>query len=90
MERGGRLGIVTWYVKSLGGAQVFADLVIALMLFIVWMWRDAQATRPPRLALADCHAGFGINRAASVFAEAPSASCKPMRSAAAPLRPSCF
>ena len=46
--------------------------------------------RPPRLALADCHAGSGINRAASVFADAPSASCKPIRSAAAPLRPSSF
>ena len=44
MERGGRLGIVTWHVKRLGGAQVFADLVIALMLFMMWMWRAAQAT----------------------------------------------
>ena len=43
-QSGGVLGILSWHVKSYGGAQVFADLVIALTLFIVWMWRDAQAT----------------------------------------------
>jgi hypothetical protein len=42
-QSGGLLGIVSWHVKSFGGAQVFADLVIALTLFMVWMWRDAQA-----------------------------------------------
>lgn len=29
--------------KSLGAAQVLADLVIALTLFLAWMWRDARA-----------------------------------------------
>ena len=43
-QSGGVLGILSWHVKSYGGAQVFADLVIALTLFIVWMWRDAQAS----------------------------------------------
>ncbi len=39
----GLFGFVSWHVKSWGGAQVFSDLVIALTLFMVWMWRDAQA-----------------------------------------------
>jgi hypothetical protein len=43
-QSGGLLGIASWHVKSYGGAQVLADLVIALTLFMVWMWRDAQAT----------------------------------------------
>ena len=43
-QSGGLLGILSWHVKSYGGAQVFADLVIALTLFIVWMWRDALVT----------------------------------------------
>jgi hypothetical protein len=42
-QSGGLMGIASWHVKSFGGAQVFADLVIALVLFMVWMWRDAQA-----------------------------------------------
>jgi hypothetical protein len=39
----GFLGIVDWHVKSFGGGQVFADLVIALTLAMVWMWHDAKA-----------------------------------------------
>jgi hypothetical protein len=35
-------GIVDWHVKSFGGGQVFADLVIALTLAMVWMWHDAR------------------------------------------------
>ena len=44
-QSGGLLGIPSWHMKSVGGAQVFSDLVIALTLFMVWvwMWRDAQA-----------------------------------------------
>jgi hypothetical protein len=41
----GILGIVDWHVKSFGGGQVFADLVIALTLAMVWMWHDAKARR---------------------------------------------
>jgi hypothetical protein len=41
---GGLSGIVSWHVKSWGGAQVLTDLVIALSLFMVWMWRDAKAS----------------------------------------------
>jgi hypothetical protein len=37
-------GIIDWHVKSVGGAQVFADLVIALTLAMVWMWHDAKST----------------------------------------------
>jgi hypothetical protein len=38
----GYFGILEPHAKSFGGAQVFADLVIALSLSIVWMWRDAK------------------------------------------------
>jgi hypothetical protein len=41
----GYWGIVAPHFQSLGGAQVFVDLVIALSLFLVWMWRDARASR---------------------------------------------
>jgi hypothetical protein len=37
-------GIVAPHFQSLGAAQVLADLVIALGLCLVWMWRDAQAS----------------------------------------------
>jgi hypothetical protein len=37
-------GIIAPHFQSFGGGQVFADLVIALTLAMVWMWRDAQAT----------------------------------------------
>jgi MFS superfamily sulfate permease-like transporter len=40
----GYWGIVAPHFRSLGGAQVFVDLVIALSLFLVWMWRDARAS----------------------------------------------
>lgn len=37
-------GIIAPHFQSFGGGQVFADLVIALTLAMVWMWRDARAT----------------------------------------------
>lgn len=37
-------GIVAPHFQSFGGGQVFADLVIALTLVLVWMWHDARAT----------------------------------------------
>jgi hypothetical protein len=40
----GYWGIFAPHFQSFGGAQVFVDLVIALGLFVVWMWRDARAT----------------------------------------------
>lgn len=40
----GYWGIFEPLFKSFGAAQVLADLVIALGLFLVWMWRDARAT----------------------------------------------
>jgi Terpene cyclase DEP1 len=40
----GYWGIIEPHFKSFGAAQVFADLVIALMLVVVWMWHDAKAT----------------------------------------------
>lgn len=40
----GYWGIIAPLFQSFGGGQVFADLVIALVLVMVWMWRDAKAT----------------------------------------------
>ena len=39
----GYWGIVAPHFQSFGAAQVFADLVIALVLVMAWMWRDARA-----------------------------------------------
>lgn len=39
-----RTGLVGFYEQLLGtpaGWQVFADIVIALVLVLAWMWRDA-------------------------------------------------
>ncbi|MBF2099126.1 MAG: DUF2834 domain-containing protein [Gloeomargaritaceae cyanobacterium C42_A2020_066] len=41
--RHGYWGILEPHFQSFGEAQVFADLVIALGLVMVWMWRDARA-----------------------------------------------
>ena len=40
----GYWGIIAPHFKSFGAGQVLADLVIALTLAMVWMWRDAKAT----------------------------------------------
>lgn len=40
----GYFGVFTLPFQTLGGAQVLADLVIALTLVMVWMWKDARAT----------------------------------------------
>ncbi|WP_026072335.1 DUF2834 domain-containing protein [Nodosilinea nodulosa] len=40
----GYWGILAPHFQSFGAGQVFADLVIALSLVMVWMWRDARAT----------------------------------------------
>ena len=39
----GFVGIFTQQFQSYGGAQVLIDLVIALTLFLIWMWNDAKA-----------------------------------------------
>jgi len=39
----GYFGIFALHFQTFGGMQVLADLVIALALVMVWMWRDAQA-----------------------------------------------
>lgn len=39
----GYWGIVSPLLQSTAGAQVLADLVIALCLFMAWMWPDARA-----------------------------------------------
>jgi hypothetical protein len=36
-------GIIAPHFQSTGAGQVFADLVIALTLVMVWMWQDAKA-----------------------------------------------
>lgn len=40
----GYWGILAPHFQSFGGGQVLADLVIALSLVMVWMWRDARTT----------------------------------------------
>ena len=39
----GYWGIIVPHFQSFGGGQVFADLVIALTLAIIWIWHDAKA-----------------------------------------------
>jgi hypothetical protein len=41
---GGPQGIFAVAFGSAAGMQLFFDLVIALLLFLVWMWGDAKAT----------------------------------------------
>jgi hypothetical protein len=40
----GYWGIFAGQLQNFAGGQVLADLVIALVLVMVWMWRDAKAT----------------------------------------------
>jgi hypothetical protein len=40
----GYWGIIAPHFQTFGAGQVFADLVIALTLSMVWMWHDAKAT----------------------------------------------
>lgn len=40
----GYFGIFALHFQTYGGMQVLADLVIALTLVLIWMWRDARAT----------------------------------------------
>ncbi len=40
----GLTGIFGSIVRSYGSIQIFADLVIALTLVMVWMWHDAKIT----------------------------------------------
>ncbi len=40
----GYLGIIAPHFQSFGAGQVFADLVIALGLVMVWIWQDAKAS----------------------------------------------
>ena len=39
----GYWGIIEPHFRSFGAAQVFADLVIALTLVTIWIWRDARS-----------------------------------------------
>lgn len=58
----GYWGILQPHFQSLGAAQVLADLVISLSLFLAWMWQDAQAKgrNPwPWLALTLVAGSFG-------------------------------
>ena len=40
----GYWGLFETSLQTLAGAQVLADLVIALSLVSLWLWRDARAT----------------------------------------------
>lgn len=44
LSQHGYWGILEPHFRTFGAAQVFADLVIALSIVMVWMWRDARAT----------------------------------------------
>ncbi|MCE2916304.1 MAG: DUF2834 domain-containing protein [Rubrivivax sp.] len=58
----GVIGLFAWQLQNTAGMQVLADLVIALLLFCVWMWRDARASgrRPwPWLLLTLATGSFG-------------------------------
>jgi hypothetical protein len=62
LRQHGYLGIFELQFRTFGGAQVLADLVIALLLVMLWMWRDARATgrNPwPWLALTLAAGSFG-------------------------------
>lgn len=39
----GYIGIFAHQFQNSAGIQVLADLVIALTLFLVWLWQDAKA-----------------------------------------------
>ncbi|MDI9336539.1 MAG: DUF2834 domain-containing protein [Gammaproteobacteria bacterium] len=39
----GIIGIFSSITSNYGSMQIFADLVIALVLALVWMWHDAKA-----------------------------------------------
>lgn len=58
----GLVGIFEAIVHSYGSMQIFADLVIALTLVMVWMWRDAKNTGRnvwPWIALTLAAGSFG-------------------------------
>jgi uncharacterized membrane protein len=40
----GITGIFGSVFSSFGSAQIYVDLVIALVLIMIWMWQDAKAT----------------------------------------------
>jgi hypothetical protein len=55
-------GIIAPHFRSTGAGQVFADLVIALTLSMVWMWHDARTrgrTAWPWLVLTLLAGSFG-------------------------------
>lgn len=43
IAQSGFSGFVTAITSSYASWQIFADLVIALTLVVVWMWRDAKS-----------------------------------------------
>lgn len=62
VARHGYLGLLTPQFQSLATLQVFLDLVIALALCSVWLWRDARSRgrNPwPWLALTLVAGSFG-------------------------------
>jgi len=44
VARHGVVGIFAGQLQKAAGMQVLADLAIALVLVLVWLWRDAKAT----------------------------------------------
>jgi len=44
MKQFGYLGIFMSPLENMASLQIFADLLIALTLVMIWMWRDAKAS----------------------------------------------
>ncbi len=55
----GYVGLFTFQLSSFAGIQVLTDLVIALALFLVWLWQDAKKTgrNPWPWIIATCATG---------------------------------
>lgn len=62
LQAHGYWGIIAPHFRTFGAGQVLTDLVIALSLVMVWLWRDARATgrNPwPWLAVTLAAGSFG-------------------------------
>jgi hypothetical protein len=77
----GVLGIFAWQLQNTAGLQVLVDLVIALSLFLVWMWDDARRTGRNPWPWGGADPGRRGLRAAAVPADPAHAGLRPAVSA---------
>ncbi|EHR70723.1 hypothetical protein BurJ1DRAFT_1870 [Burkholderiales bacterium JOSHI_001] len=40
----GFVGIFAWQLQNSAGLQVLCDLILALCLVLIWLWRDAKSS----------------------------------------------